>query len=207
MFAKRNKGQMFLIAAVVVALAILSFKGFFSVYGTSEEGRHESMKLYDRQIANVVKEYESTLAVGSLQSSLNSSTVSYLNSYSSYIYNDSVRALYLFAYQNSSTRNFSVSIGNYLGDRVNGSLTFSDPASSDSFDLSDKQTYSSSWLDPAASSGTVTLTLSYSFKGTERQESVPITIGAQNFTKGFFDVTISDDYLTVRRKSVYNRSW
>ncbi|MCD6557649.1 MAG: hypothetical protein J7K31_01290 [Candidatus Aenigmarchaeota archaeon] len=200
-----RKGQMFMIAGILILVGFLMIRNLLSVYQTVEEKMSEESGLVDKQIKNIIKEYEMIVGVGSLQSDPNQSTLNYLVNFTKYLKNDmTIEVLFMYAFYDNTTGNYTVNIGNFLDDKINCTINTTNPASSDTFDLEDEENYTKEF---SATSSSSDITLSYGFRGNNRKEKITVLTGNQNFTIGFFDVTIIKDNIIMRAKQTYNRTW
>jgi len=200
-----RKGQMFMIAGILILVGFLMIRNLLSVYQTVEEKMSEESGLVDKQIKNIIKEYEMIVGVGSLQSDPNQSTLNYLVNFTKYLKNDmTIEVLFMYAFYDNTTGNYTVNIGNFLDDKINCTINTTNPANSDTFDLEDEENYTKEF---SATSSSSDITLSYGFRGNNRKEKITVLTGNQNFTIGFFDVTIIKDNIIMRAKQTYNRTW
>jgi len=200
-----RKGQMFMIAGILILVGFLMIRNLLSVYQTVEEKMSEESGLVDKQIKNIIKEYEMIVGVGSLQSDPNQSTLNYLVNFTKYLKNDmTIEVLFMYAFYDNTTGNYTVNIGNFLDDKINCTINTTNPENSDTFDLEDEENYTKEF---SATSSSSDITLSYGFRGNNRKEKITVLTGNQNFTIGFFDVTIIKDNIIMRAKQTYNRTW
>ena len=194
-----------MIAGILILVGFLMIRNLLSVYQTVEEKMSEESGLVDKQIKNIIKEYEMIVGVGSLQSDPNQSTLNYLVNFTKYLKNDmTIEVLFMYAFYDNTTGNYTVNIGNFLDDKINCTINTTNPANSDTFDLEDEENYTKEF---SATSSSSDITLSYGFRGNNRKEKITVLTGNQNFTIGFFDVTIIKDNIIMRAKQTYNRTW
>jgi len=200
-----RKGQMFMIAGILILVGFLMLKSMLSVYQTVEEKTTEESELVDRQIKNIIKEYEMTLGFGSLQADPNQSTLEYLVNFTKYLESDmTIEVLFVYAFYDNTTGNYTVNIGNFLDDKRNCTINTTNPTNSDTFNLADEKNYTKEFNTTSTSSD---ITLTYGFRGQDRKEKITVETGNQNFTIGFFDVNIRKDNIVMRAKQTYNRTW
>lgn len=198
------KGQMFLIASILIIIALIALKNLFGIYATAEEKRFGESSQLDKELRNVKNEYRYILEVAALQNDANASGIDYLYNFSNLLRNDNAKTLYLFVFNNGSNQRFSATVGNFLNDKINVTLNATNADSLGfNFVVNDKKNVTK--IFQASINGTVNLTLKY-----ERQENTTeefkITTN-KNQVFGFFDIQLEDSRLFLRSKDVYNWSW
>ncbi len=120
-----QKGQMFLIGSIMVLIGLIMLKNLLAVYTTVEETRFQETNIIDKQLSNVVNEYENIIGLASLNGYDNG--VSYLSNFSGFLRNDiDSEILYSFVFANGTTQRYNVTIGNYLGDKINLTVNVTD---------------------------------------------------------------------------------
>lgn len=198
------KGQLFLIASIFVLIGLIMLKNLLGIYSTIEEkGSLESL-LFDKELRNLMNEYKNIVATASLKSDVGAD---YLSNFSSFIRNEmNSKILYSFVFMNSSSKNYSVTIGNFLNDKINVTLsaTNATPANSIIGIMNDKTNATREFTSNI--NGTVQLTLIYEKEGQTFEERIAIR-SDHNYVTGFFDLVIAEDESFVRMRDGYNRTW
>ncbi len=196
------KGQVFLIGAIIIVIAIVLLKNLYGIYETMEEKmRIESLTL-DSKLKNIVNEYNYAAGIASVQESVDPL---HLSSFSSFLRNETgIEALYVFAYANGTS--YSVTTGNFLGNKINITLNASDssPAQSLVGVINDKTNSTKGFV--SSINGTVTISVNYKIGSEEISERVALPI-ANNSLAAFIDVRLSASEMTIRSKSLFNRTW
>lgn len=199
-----KKGQLFIVGAIIVLIGFIMLRNLFT-YSIVEEKRFLESSLLDRYSGNIANEYRNIVGLSSMQSNVNKSGIDHLSNFSFFIRDDiKSRILYVFVFLNSST--YSVTIGNFLNDKINVTIsaTNSTPDGYSIGVLDDKTNQTREFI--ADINGTLELTLSYNKMGNEFNETIPIRAG-NNFVQGFFDITLEEDGLLLRKIGMYNRTW
>ena len=205
---KRSKGQIFLAGAVILLVGLIVLRNLLGVYGTVEEKRYQESLLYDDQLMNIKNEYQYIVGISTLQSNVNESAVNYLSNFSNYLRNEisDFRVLYLFVFVNGSNQKYSITLGNFLNDKINATVNASDstPSNISIGFMNDKSNSTNEFQSNV--NGTVNITLGYQIKNLTITEMIPITSN-KNITYGLFDVALNAKGLMVRTKYVCNRTW
>lgn len=204
----RSKGQIFLAGAVILLVGLIVLRNLLGVYGTVEEKRYQESLLYDDQLMNIKNEYQYIVGISTLQSNVNESAVNYLSNFSNYLRNEisDFRVLYLFVFVNGSNQKYSITLGNFLNDKINATVSASDstPSNISIGSMNDKSNSTNEFQSNV--NGTVNITLGYQIKNLTITEMIPITSN-KNITYGLFDVALNAKGLMVRTKYVCNRTW
>ena len=204
----RSKGQIFLAGAVILLVGLIVLRNLLGVYGTIEEKRYQESLLYDDQLMNIKNEYQYIVGISTLQSNVNESAVNYLSNFSNYLRNEisDFRVLYLFVFVNGSNQKYSITLGNFLNDKINATVSVSDstPSNISIGSMNDKSNSTNEFQSNV--NGTVNITLGYQIKNLTITEMIPITSN-KNITYGLFDITLNAKDLMVRTKYVCNRTW
>ncbi|MBI5347019.1 MAG: hypothetical protein HZB66_00215 [Candidatus Aenigmarchaeota archaeon] len=196
------KGQVFLIGAIIILIAIVLLKNLYSIYDTLEEKRWVESGDIEKKIKNIIREYGYSAGIATVQKSVNAE---YLNELSVFLGNDTdIESLYIFAYANGTR--YDVTVGNFLGERINATVnaTNSTPASYAFGVLEDKTNLTASFV--SGINGSITLTLSYTAENKIVNENIILAI-ANNSMVSFFDVKLKENDLWLRSKDVFNRTW
>ncbi|MDI6720995.1 MAG: hypothetical protein QMD85_01300 [Candidatus Aenigmarchaeota archaeon] len=204
----RPKGQMFLIATILILVTFFALRNMLDVYDVFEEKRSQEIKTENFQIRNMVKEYEYTAGIASMQPDVNRTAQDYLFNFSTFIRDVSdVKVLYVFVYSNSTTGKYSVVIGNFLSDNVNGTInaTNSQP-SSFQFLLRNKRDITKEFNFTV--NGSAELNLTYTTKNEVRRDTMNITLQSPGYFASLLtDITAEGNDIKVRYKDIYNRTW
>jgi len=197
----RKKGQLFIVGAIIILIGFIMLHNLFA--SSIEEKRFLESSLLDSYSGNIVNEYRNIVGLSSMQS--NKSGIDYLSNFSFFIRDDTEsRILYVFVFLNSST--YSVTVGNFLNDKINVTISATDstPNSYSIGVLDDKTNQTREFT--ADINGTIELTLTYNKMGNEFNETIPVKAG-NNFVQGFFDISVEEDGLFLRKIDMYNRTW
>jgi hypothetical protein len=203
----KKKGQMFIIAAIIILVGLVEIRGLLGLYATFEEKRSEETFVLDKQVKNMRSEFAYTLGIATLQSDANLSGIRFLYNFSNFTAADAgAKLLYAFVFANSSTQRFGVTVGNFLKDTINITInaTNSTPAGY-SFAVNDKINASREFQSNI--NGTVNITLTYSYQNENITERFPIIASAQRFASVFVDATLEISGEFIRSKEFYNRTW
>lgn len=203
-----KKGQMFLIAMVFVLISFLILRSILGVYDVFEEKRSQEIKTEDLEMRNIVKEYQYAAGIASMQPDINRSGQDYIFNLTSFVRNTrDAEILYVFAYANGSTGKYGVTVGNFLDDKINATVsgTNTAPASSQ-FILDDRKNQTLEFNFTA--NGTVELNLTYTMANNDRKEIMNITVQSPSLFVGLMiDLTLEGNNIRVRYKDLYNRTW
>ena len=199
-----SKGQLFIVGAIIVLVGFIMLHNLFT-YSSIEEKRFLESSLLDKYSGNVVNEYKNIVGLSSMQSNINKSGIDYLSNFSFFI-RDGIesRILYVFVFLNSSK--YSVTVGNFLDDKINATISATD-STPDGYSigvLDDKTNQTREFI--TNTNGTIELTLTYNKMGVEFNETIPIRSG-NNFVQGFFDISLEEDDIFLRKIGMYNRTW
>ena len=205
--ARVLKGQFFIISALFILIGLIMLKSLLGVYVTVEEERKQETAIQDKQLRNIKSEYEYTIGIASLQSSVNESGISNLYNLSSLMKSiTGSKSLYLFIFVNGSTQKYSVTIGNFLGDKINANLsaTNSVPSGYSIGDINSSVNVTRGFQ--ADINGTIYVNITYIRQGSKTIETIPVQV-SNNSVSGFFDITLEDRDLIVRSKDTCNITW
>lgn len=201
---RRLKGQMFFIAALFMIVGFVMLAGLIFAPEIVQEKQFQENSYVDRTLRNIRNEYEYTAGLAPNQNSPNQTGPAYLYNFSSLVRNnENAKILYVAVYSNGTTKNFTVTVGNFLQDGIAGTITPSGLAPS-AFALADK---SSATYNYSATGGIYTVAISYTLQNTQVSDQMTFNVSARNQVSGFFDITLRDGDYLVRSKSVYNRTW
>ena len=198
------KGQMFFISAIFMIVGLVMMAGLLTLPEITQEKLFQETSYADKNLKNVRNEYEYLTGLATLQPEPNSTGPQYMYNFSNLIRNNlDSNILYVAVFSNGTTRNFSVAIGNFLQDRIDGNISFSYGESA-LFSLNDKThvTHNFSGTD-----GIVTVTLNYTVQNSRVGERFTFNDSARNYAAAFFDISVWEGEFLVRSKSLYNRTW
>ena len=207
------KGQMFLLASVIIVLGLISIGNLLGIYKTVEETRLQESLMLDKQLRNIKAEYESIAAAARLGNDVNGSAIRYLSNFSGLLRNTAdVEVFYVFAYFNASDKNYSLTIGNYLKDSINVTVnaSSSDPAGIFMGVIDDRKNEtrtSAHTITSSPLSGTVLVNVTYTIKGSNVMEAVPVTISNRNYLILLYDIKVKEGNDFVSVKDTYNVTW
>ncbi|MFH0832697.1 MAG: hypothetical protein V1900_03200 [Candidatus Aenigmatarchaeota archaeon] len=197
------KGQMFLVAAILVVIALVALKNLFGIYATTEEKRFGESSLLDKQMKNLKNEFRAVVGVAALQNDANVSGINHLYNFSNLIKSDA-KLLYVFVFNNATSQRFAATIGNFLNDKINVTLNATDSGLGYNFVVDDEKNITK--IFQSTINGTVNLTFIYEIRGENVTEAFRITTD-KNLVFAFFDVQLEDSRALVRSKDIYNWSW
>jgi hypothetical protein len=197
------KGQMFLIAAIIMITGLIVLKTLFSAYEATEERRfQESVLLYER-LKNIEHEYEYIISTGARQPNINGSTLAYLSNFSSYLRGEDTnfRILYIYFFRNETAGKTTVSAGNYLKETIN--LTLNTTAENYNILLADGGKATRQYQTTAGQPHDISII--YYIGNDEYVER--FSIPGVNMTAGFFDISVESTGSVLRKKEFYNTTW
>lgn len=203
-----SKGQMFVIAGLIMLIGFFLLRGMFSVYSTLEEKRFQETSLLDKEAENMLHEYERIVMISRLQGDANSSAITNLMDFSGLL-RDGEDAEILYALVSVNDTRYAVTVGNFLGDNINMTVngTNSTPASVALGVISDRRNATASF---AADSGarTINITLSYARRSENVTELIPVRVSnSLNMLQLFLDAKLKSGGDFVRIKSTFNSTW
>jgi len=178
---KMRKGQMFLAGTIVLIVGMILLKNVIEIYDITEEKRHIETIIIDKQLKNIMHEYENIINIAK------ESCQNYLYNFSYYLKSEMyhrIKILYVFI------DDMNVTVGNFLGERIN--LTINNV----NFVLNDGEQASNLF-------SFANITLSYQYRNDNITEIIPIE---PNKVFAFFDITVGDKSF-VRAKYLYNRTY
>jgi cell division protein FtsL len=199
-----HKGQMTIIAAILIVIALILLKNLLNIYTTIEEKRALESAIIDKKMLNIKDEYKSIAGLSSLHS--NSSGIDYLSNFSGFILNDiDASVLYVYVFSNESDSEYSVTLGNFLKSRINATINVTGASSAgNNFGIIEPETNKTAQFD-FSSAGTVNMTLEYSKNGINVTEEFRVPVFTDRSSVfGFFDITLESGSITLRSKEVYN---
>lgn len=206
---KVQKGQMFLIASILLIIGLIMLKNLLGIYSTVEETRYQETKILGKQLNNVMNEYKYTVAIASAQQNVMNSLVNYTENLSTFLRTDiDSEILYAVVMANSTTQKYYITLGNYLKDKINATInvTNSTPSNSVIGILEDKTENTTEFQSEI--NGTINITITYTKQDIEFTEIFPIVVSStNNLIQGFFDIKVKDEDIFIRMKDIYNYTW
>lgn len=194
------KGQMFVIAAIFFIVGFVLLRSVLSLPLITQEKTFQETSIMERNIKNIAHEYEEITGTASLQPDINRSINEYVYNFTNYTIVDmNMQTIYLGLIHNSTSGKTLVTVGNFLGRTVAGSVNISSVLKN--FSLGHRE-YVPIVFTPG--SGVQNVTLVYD---NLVREKLYFNASARNTVAGFFDLSIEDGQFFVRSKSVYNRTW
>lgn len=200
-----RKGQMFLLASVIIVLSLISISNLLGIYKTVEETRLQESLILDKQLKNIKAEYESIAGAARLNDDVNGSAIRYLANFSELLRNTAdVEVLYSFIFYNATIQRYSVTIGNYLKDKINVTVNVSNSTSNGAaIGIIEDMKNSTGTFVSSITGGTLTVNITYARKGENVTEIIPITVD-RSYVSLFYDIKLKEGQDFVRIKDVYN---
>ncbi len=201
------KGQMFVIAAILILVALIAIKNLLGMYATFEEKRFEETFTLDKQMKNIKNELRYTAGIASLQSDANLSGIRFLYNFSNFTVNDmDAKLLYAFVFVNASTQEFGITVGNFMKDTINVTVNATNTTQPGyAFTINNSINVSRQFNSNI--NGTINITLTYSKQNENITERFPILASTQRYVGVFSDIILESRDEFVRSKDVYNRTW
>ena len=203
---KRMKGQMFIVAAIFIVLSMIAIKNMLGAPEITEEKRFIQSQATDRILYNIITEYGYAVGIALAQPEKNNSGISYLSNLSSFMRKDIkyFTSFYAFAYVNSTTGKYSVTIGNYLYQNATVLLNATDSSPAGYlFEVTDA-TNATKEFSYSAGISQFNITINYTAGSGSDKET--FTVVVSNSSAAYFDVRLNEDTLQLRAKEVYNRT-
>ena len=208
---KGSKGQMFVIAGIIILIGFFMLRGIFGIYMTLEEKKYQETIIIDRELRNIQHEYEKIISVSRLQGNANDTAISNMMSFSTYLRGEEeMEILYVIVSLNNTA--YTVTVGNFLNDNINLTVNASDssPNSRNLSALNDMRNASASF-SADVSTGVINVTLYYRRRSEAVTEIIPVRVAPLSkegsFMQLFLDAKLKsrDDF--VRVKSTHNTTW
>lgn len=191
-----SKGQMFIIASIVILVGLIMLKNMFGIYATAEEGLYHDTDIMERQLRNIKGEYERIISTASSGSQY----IFYLAEFSSIVPG---RILYMLVLTNGT--DYNVTIGNFLGDKINCTLNTTGSVPEYYYiGCLENGEYTTRVFKSAG--GLINLTLSYEKRGLITVETIPIVVN-EKYVMGFLDIAMEKRSMLVRTKDTYKVMW
>ena len=167
-----KKGQLFIAGAIIILVGLILLKSLF-VYSSVEEKRFLESSLLERYSGNIMNEYENIAGLATMQSDVNRSGIDYLSNFSFFI-TDAMRSKILYAFVFVNSNSYSVTVGNFLGDKINLTINATDstPGCYHIGVMNHKTNQTREFI--ADINGTVELTFGYVKSGNEYSQKILI---------------------------------
>lgn len=198
---RKQKGQMFLIGSIILLVSVILLRDAVNLYPVIDEKTYQDSIITEKTIRNIKSEFNYILGTAALKNQ-----TSYFSNFSDYIRRDRYRTLYAVSLVNGTTRNFTVTIGNYFGGNINYTINSTDSTPQGYTGIMNDRSSASYTFNTSLTSGFVLLTLNYSIDNARNVEYIPLEIKNRNFAHGFFDIK-SEPPLYIRSKHLFNWSW
>ena len=201
------KGQMFIIASVLVLVGLVLIFNILGVQTITEEKRSQDSRLADKIARNIMAEYMFLTGTATAKQEVNKSAADFAANFSAYIRSEMPsNVFYAIAFVNGTNQRYSLNVGNYLNRRINITVNATDstPLGNNAF-LDDMK--NSTFHFSSSINGTINVTINYRAGNTDVTEKFGINSSAKNFIRAFFDVTVIDGSSQINIKDTYNRTW
>ncbi len=200
-----KKGQMFIIAAIIVSISLILLKEYFGVFSIIEEKRHQNAESLSERMANIQAEYMNIVNVAMENSDVNASAIGQLYNFSQYLQQqEDIEILYMFVYVNKSRNEMQVVLGNFMGDTIDVLLnTTGTVFSEQTATLFDKETAEMLFYIQPEYDSLVNITLEYELQDEFVIERASIDASG-NSQLLFYDFAVSSGASSSRVKDVYN---
>jgi len=200
------KGQLFIIAAIFMIVAIVLIRNMTGGVDLSEESRFQESRYFEKQLDNIMNEYRMITGASALQPDPNQTGMDSLRNISLMVKDDTdISVFYIFIFANGTSQNFTATFGNFLNDRMN--ITFNATNSNPTGTQIILENNQNKSIIFDSSPGDINLNITYLSGGIVTHESFDIAISSSNQVFGFFDVKLRDSGFFVREKEIYNWSW
>lgn len=203
----RKKGQFFLIAAIFILMGIIIIKDIIGFFEIGEERRFHESTFLNKNLKNIKNEYRYLIGLSSMQSDVNSSGIIKLWNFTNLI-RDSINSkiLYVYIFTNGTNQKYSITVGNFLNDRINVLINVTNSTiPSYFFGLMNDKTNNTKEFQSNIND-TINIILTYDTQTEQTIEKFSIN-PSKNSVTCFFDITLYNDNLLVRMKDIYNRTW
>lgn len=197
------KGQMFIIAAIIIAVSLILLKEYFVVFDIIEEARFQQSSSLAEKARNIKDEYKNIVNIALQQESVNESAKIFLKNFTEQI-RDEVDALYIFAYVNATRHEIYLLVANYLGDRIDMVVNATNTVFPEKFfdDIQEKESRETVFYFYPGFEGVVNIRIEYEIQDEIVKEEIPINVSQENQAL-FFDVKIRSSTSMLRVKDVY----
>jgi hypothetical protein len=200
------KGQYFIIGAVFIVLGIITIKGMVGFFDVASEKGFNEDNTFDSNIENIKNEYRYIAGVSTMQNDINYSGITYLENFTNLIRNSlDAKVLYVYIYTNGSANKYTVTVGNFIDDRINllvnvtGSTTLGYL-----FGLTEPNKNVTAFF--TSTGDMVDITVTYDTQTEQIYELFKVNTSRTSITL-FTDTTVYNDNILVRSKDIFNRTW
>lgn len=201
------KGQMFIMAAILVISGVVLVYSIIGLPSIAEEKKFQDSMLLDKTARNVMNEYIYAMGASTIYGEPNASAEVFLANLSAFVKSDTDSEMfYSVIFVNGTTSSISVNTGNFL-DATTGvtiSLTNSTPSSAT---LSLANGANGTLYFMRNINGTMNFSITYTKDSESVTETFPLTAGTSNLMQGFFDITLRSSNSKINLIETYNRSW
>jgi len=201
------KGQMFIIASVLVLVGLVLIFNILGIQTITEEKRSQDSRLADKIARNIMAEYMFLTGTATAKQEVNKSAADFAANFSAYIRSEMPSNIfYAIAFVNGTTQKYSINVGNYLDRKINITVNVTDstPLGNNALldDMKNLTFHFSSSIN-----GTINVTINYKTGNRDVTEKFGINSSAKNFIMAFFDITVIDGDSHINIKDTYNRTW
>ena len=202
------KGQMFLVGAILIIIALLLLRNLTGIFTTSQEAEAGASIVADAQLRNIKNEYSYTAGIATRQSLPNASAITNLYNISDLLRNDrDVKILYMLVFVNGTSQRYAVTVGNFLDDRINATVNVTNSSAlGNSFGIVNDRTNVTAEFSPNANA-TIAVMLNYTLQDSNVSEAIKADVSTRNHFSLFYDITLEEGNVVVRAKDVYNTTW
>ena len=116
--------------------------------------------------------------------------------------------MYILAFVNGSNQRYTVTVGNFLNDRINATINVTGSTTTGSYlgIIEDKINVTSGEFLPNAN-GSISITLNYTYQANNITEIILANVSTKNHFSLFYDITLNENRITIRKKDIYNITW
>ena len=203
-----SKGQMFIIGAIFIIIALALLRNLLGIFSTAQEGESVESSVADIELRNIRSEYANIAGISTTQAVPNASAITNLYNISDFLRSDrKVKILYVMVFVNGSTQRYAVTVGNFMNDKINAQIVTSGAGSGQKdFGVVQDRTNVTEEFTPGAN-GTLSVMLNYTLQSSNVTEIVKASISASNHMSLFYDIALDDCKILVRSKDLYNTTW
>ncbi|MBI4019085.1 MAG: hypothetical protein HY364_02430 [Candidatus Aenigmarchaeota archaeon] len=202
------KGQMFIIAGIILIMMLFSLSALLSIYNTGQEKVNLESVAIQLTAENLMREYKNIAGLATVKENVNASAMAYFSNFSDLVRHDAdAKILYSFAFSNGTSQKFWVITGNYLDDSINLTIYATDSTPSSVFIgvIQDKTNVTREFS--RTTNVPINITLNYTDSTGSRAERFVLNASSLNSAAALFDIRIETPEGFARIKETYNRSW
>lgn len=197
------KGQFFIIAAVMITVSLIMIKGLLGIYSSEETHANMNMNIDDRQLTNILREYEYATGISSVKTDPNQTIYQYFSNFSEYMRGEKdARLLWITVFVNGTDQKYYINAGNYLKDSISLNISASNSTPSSTLleipDMSAKSYTFSSDIN-----GTINITLRYSTGDSYIEDIFQVDISNMTSISSFTDITLISEESKIGTKNLY----